>query len=101
MRAELDYCVPLGIPHSTFLGWSAADRGYALAWTINKNATCSCGTRKDEWDEDSFAYMPDTHFCRGHQVLAEHQKTLPKTDDGHALPGFFSYLRPATDDDFD
>ena len=79
--------------------WLDTDRAYALAWTQNKAATCSCGTRKDEWDEDSYAYVPDTHFCRGHQVLAEAK--VPQTADGHDAPGWFSYLRPSTDADFE
>jgi hypothetical protein len=94
--------VPLAIPHSVFLGrivrpgrdpqWTPEDRGYALAWQADKRATCSCGTREDEWAEDRDAYVGATAYCRGHDVLAMAQESLPKDKDGRPLPGFIAHL---------
>jgi hypothetical protein len=96
LRAELDYCVPLGIPHSVFLGWSDADRGYALAWQANKRATCSgCGTRADEWAEDGDAYISDHYTCQGCARLAEEQASnLDRGPDDTPRPGQHAFLTP-------
>lgn len=84
--------------------WSPLARGYALAWNRNRKATCSCGTRHDEWDPklggDRDAYVAETSYCRGHELLARHQAdAVPKDKDGRPLPGFFTYLRPRTEAD--
>ena len=104
MRAELDYCVPLGIPHSVFTGrvvgpdapqWLDTDRGYALAWTANKNATCSgCGTRADEWDEDDDAYIGDQVMCEGCARIAQEQANIPRDPEGQPRPGIHVFLAP-------
>ncbi|MCZ2837135.1 hypothetical protein [Modestobacter sp. VKM Ac-2985] len=68
-------------------------------------ATCSCGTRHDEWDPkqggDRDAYVADTTYCRGHALLGEHQQALPKDGDGRPIPGFMPHLRPRTAEDDD
>jgi hypothetical protein len=101
-----DYIVPRGISYDAWLEeWSPLARGLALAWQRNKKSTCSCGTRHDEWDPkaggDRDAYVADTTYCRGHAVLDEAKKQLPKTGDGRPVPGFMTYLRPRTDADDD
>jgi hypothetical protein len=105
LKAELDYIVPRGISYDAWVEWSPLARGYALAWQRNEGATCSCGTRHDEWDPkaggDRDAYVADTTYCRGHAVLADAKKDLPKSGDGHPIPGFMTYLRPRTDADDD
>lgn len=58
----------------------------------NKNETCSCGTRHDEWESDRDAYVGATAYCRGHDLLAMQQDALPKGDDGQPLPGFIAHL---------
>lgn len=94
--------MPGHIPHSVFLGrivrpgrdpeWTDLDRGLALAWQADQRATCTCGTRHDEWAEDRDAYVPAVHYCRGHEVLAQAQEELPKDSDQRPLPGFIAHL---------
>lgn len=63
LGAELAYCVPLGIPHSIFLGrvppgpgeplWTHDDRAKALAWQADQAAHCGqCGQRQSDWRDD-------------------------------------------------
>jgi hypothetical protein len=72
--------------------WLDTDRALALAWQAEKNSTCSCGTRDDEWVEDRAAYVGATAYCRGHELLAMQAEALPKDTDGRPLPGFFARL---------
>jgi hypothetical protein len=77
--------------------WTQVDREYALAWTALKAATCAtCGTRHDEWQDDRDAYEGATHYCRGDDVLAMQQESLPKGEDGRTMPGYRAYLKPTT-----
>lgn len=77
---ELAYCVPLGIPHSTFLEWDPLDQDKALAWWREQKKVCrGCGTRKEEWDKDKFAYVGDIDYCAGCEIIEQergHIKTL-------------------------
>lgn len=75
--------------------WTYADRGYALAWTVNKRATCSgCGTRGDEWDDAENAYVSDHYTCPGCQRLAEESQHNLDQVDGKPAPGQHTFLRP-------
>lgn len=74
--------------------WSEADRGKALAWQLDKQATCGCGTRHDEWIGDRDAYIADHVFCHGHAAIALHQDNLPKDEDGRTAPGWMTVLKP-------
>lgn len=74
--------------------WLDTDRGYALAWQLDKAATCSCGTRADEWETDREAYVGATHYCRGCDISSMQQADLPKDPHGRPLPGFHAYLEP-------
>ena len=65
LRMELAYCVPLGIPHSVFLGWDPDDQDMALAYRRYESLVCSCGTRQEEWERDSDAYIADVEVCPG------------------------------------
>lgn len=106
LRAELDYCVPLGVPHSVFTGrvvdpqrgdpaWLPTDRAYALAWGELKRATCpGCGTRADEWAEDDDAYIGDHTYCEGCARLAEEKNNIPRDPEGNPRPGMHTYLAP-------
>jgi hypothetical protein len=91
----MELCERYRIPHSHFRGlgdgtWSDLDRRKALAWADYTKAACpSCGTRAEEWDEDSGgdedAYTAITHRCIGCQLLADRQKTVPDGDEGHGV----------------
>lgn len=77
--------MPLGIPHSRFLGgpdvWTEADRDKALAWTHQQRCTCSrCGTRPEEWDpdrggrRDAYVFVPS--ICPGCEPMERTQDVL-------------------------
>lgn len=84
----MDYCGPLGLPHSTFLGWSRPDRDAAITWTLRRAHSCSaCATRPDEWDPErggsDHAYRAEVRGCRGCETVASAQDAL-KGLPGHA-----------------
>lgn len=86
MRAELDYCVPLALPHSEFLSWDEEDQDKALAHLRYQASVCNgCGTRKDEWSEDRFAYVAQSDRCLGCEVLAQEKDNLPEDTKGIRL----------------
>lgn len=79
MRAELSYCVPLGIPYSKFLEWKPDDRDAALHFTHEMRTVCpSCGTRDTEWTEDRNAYVGQQRVCPGCEVLAQERRNVPE-----------------------
>ncbi len=90
LRAELAYCVPLGIPHSLFLGrpnpapgqptWTDDDRAKALAWQADRADHCSgCGQRQSDWRDEKGKELVDPPFelvetlCPACAVLEERQ----------------------------
>lgn len=98
----MEYCAPLGIPHSHFLAWSPEDRSKAISYIAWKNKFCSgCGTDPATWlDVDGTAiepppYMAETQHCLGCATLEEARATLPK-DVGQS---YKTYLRRATLED--
>lgn len=84
LHAELDYCVPLGIPHSRFLAWDEDDQDKALAYQAEMRTVCpSCGTREADWERDPDAYVGDLRFCEG---CARQERELEnKPDDAKGL----------------
>lgn len=79
----MDYCTPRGIPHSEFLRWRSDDRAKALAWQLRQAQTCGgCGTRPEEWQESQgghrYAYRAEHVRCRGCEVRAQGESSLPK-----------------------
>lgn len=75
--------------------WLDTDRGYALAWSANKAATCpGCGTRDDEWDVDEDAYISDHVTCPGCQRLQEHAESNLERRGDKVLPGQHPHLVP-------
>lgn len=80
------YCVPLGIPHSEFLGWSDDDQDKALAWLAHEREKCGrCGTTKAQWDPaqggSRFAFVADVDRCMGCEVLDMANRDLAKQED--------------------
>jgi hypothetical protein len=66
----MDYCGPLGIPHSRFLTWSEDDQQKALWWKARQRQTCpNCSTHPDDWNEDldgrRDAYTGEIQTCPG------------------------------------
>lgn len=76
-----------------FLSWDTQDQDKALAWLRDQSARCSgCGTRKDEWVRDKFAYVVHTEQCPGcEQVEAEHEEMR---EDAHRKMGVKVTLIP-------
>lgn len=79
----MEYCGPLGIPHSRFAGWDRDDRDKAVVWQARKRQACpSCRTRPDEWDEkvggSNTAYRAEIKACRGCEVVAGGQAQITK-----------------------
>lgn len=77
--------VPLGIPHSTFLAWSADDQDKALAWMVRKSEACpSCGTNPDTWvtpDGELVIpppYEPHSFKCEGCRQRSLFEKSFDK-----------------------
>lgn len=95
---ELDYCVPLGIPHSKFLEWEEDDQDKAVAWTIENRSLCKrCGTKPHEWlDEEGKEVVPPPYEatdrrCLGCATLERHREEIPKemktSIDAYLVPG--------------
>ena len=81
----MEYCSPLGIPHSKFLEWSDEDRDKAISYMLWKKKFCSrCGTDPDEWlDPDRRAsepppYEATTRLCLGCATLEEERELRHK-----------------------
>lgn len=83
--------MPLGIPHSAFLGWDESDQDKALAYVRERATVCiGCGTRQVEWATDRFAYVAESHQCPGCELLAQEQENVPDKAKGVRV-----YLVPA------
>ena len=92
---ELDYCVPLGIPHSVFLSWNPVDQDKALAYRREmRTVHAACGTRKAEWEADPDAYIGHIEYCEGCARIAAEQDNLP--EDAASRRGMFPTLLPKT-----
>ena len=74
----MSYVVPLGIPHSHFLGgpnrWTDLDQDKALAWQRAQRELCgTCKTRDAEWQKDPDAFIGDIKICPGCERLEQEQ----------------------------
>src|SRR4051794_29618254 len=98
----MEYCAPLGMPHSKFLDWSLEDRSKAISFTAWKAKFCSgCGTETASWlDENGHTiepppYVAETHRCYGCVTLEEERAMLPEK----AGQSYKTHLRRATLED--
>lgn len=80
----MEYCGPIGLPHSRFLSWDPDDQDKAMAWVFHKASRCSqCGTFPEEWlDGDGMPvypppYMAGSEICLGCETLDAERKLLP------------------------
>ncbi|MER5642048.1 hypothetical protein ABT095_34565 [Kitasatospora sp. NPDC002227] len=79
------------IPHSQLMGagsgrWSALDRAKAMAFAAYRRQLCeSCGTRAQEWEQDRFAYVAETHRCPGCELVEMEQDQVPRGPDGRGV----------------
>ena len=99
----MEYCAPLGIPHSRLLSWDRSDVDKAISFTAWKAKFCQqCGTDPAEWvDEDGIAIEPppytgDTRRCLGCATLEEERAKLPK----EYGQDYTSYLRRSRKEDW-
>src|ERR1700750_180381 len=81
LAEQLAYVVPLGIPHSFFLGgpnrWTDLDQDKALAWNREQRQQCAtCKTRKDEWEKDPDRYVGNIERCHGCERLEQEQENV-------------------------
>lgn len=85
--AELDYCVPLGIPHSVFLSWPDTDQDKVMAYLIAKQedraARCQdCGTVIRDWlDQDGKVleeppFVAETKYCHGCMIVTQEREMI-------------------------
>lgn len=83
LREEMDYCAPLGIPHSRFLSWDELDQDKALAWQREQRKVCpGCGTRAEQWERDPFALVASARRCRGCESIAQAREQVPEGEQG-------------------
>jgi hypothetical protein len=82
---EMDYCVPLGIPHSQFLRWDTDDQDKALAHMVLTRTTCGkCGTIPEDWldsegkELDDPPYKVSSRYCPGCATLEAAREAVPK-----------------------
>lgn len=62
-----------------FLSWSEDDQDKALAWRKEERLHCpGCGTRRDEWEADRFAYVVQDDRCPGCEILAQERRQIPE-----------------------
>lgn len=98
---ELDYCVPRGIPHSKFLSWSELDQDKALAWVRRQAEFCrGCGTRREDWLNDRFAFVAESEICPGCEVMEQEKSNVPKESKGvhiRLVPFALANLNPEED----
>ena len=69
--------MPLGIPHSEFLGWDPDDQDKALAFVRDSATRCGgCGTRKDDWEDDPDAFVGWHETCPGCERLEQEKNNV-------------------------
>lgn len=74
--------------------WTPDDSELALAWKRVQAERCnSCGTFKDEWEDDRFAYIAHTWVCPGCENIENERHNDPAKDHG-GTPGLKTYLLP-------
>ncbi len=102
----MDYCLPLGIPHSEFLRWSDEDRRKALEWQADKKDHCgSCGQRRSDWLDENGKELMDPPFevteylCPGCQELELY--TEEKREKRKGVHYAFRRFRPDTEESDD
>lgn len=74
--------------------WEPRDRELALAYRQVDATRChGCGTHRDEWDEDHFAYVAHAWVCPGCENLQNERHNDPRKETG-GTPGLKVYLIP-------
>lgn len=83
----MDYCGPLGIPHSAFLAWKDEDRDKAISHMLWKRKFCQrCGTDPSEWLDEEGKFMEPPPFeavtimCGGCATLEEARAAMDKEE---------------------
>lgn len=100
----MDYCAPLGIPHSELLNWDRSDVDKAISYNAWKNKFCGkCGTDPSDWlDEDGYMmepppYVSDTLTCYGCATLEEERARIPSNMTSKVTP-FLRRTKPEDDE---
>ena len=70
------------------------DQDKALAWQREQRKVCrGCGTRKQEWERDKFAYVGEMSHCPGCELLAQEEEHLKDAQEKGGR-GFSVHLVP-------
>lgn len=96
----MEYCGPIGLPYSAFLGWDVNDQDAALAWKRNKAEVCAnCGTLDADWRDaktkqllDPAPFEVEGHRCAGCVEIANYRE---REDVQSNTVGLYLRLRPA------
>lgn len=75
---ELSYCVPLGIPHSTFLAWPDDDQDKALLFKREQADYCQCGVQRSALAEDPSQFAAVWEQCPGCELLEMERDNVPE-----------------------
>lgn len=86
---EMEYCVPIGLPHSQFLSWPEMDQDKALAFLMWKSQFCpQCNTRNSGWVDERNRWLDEpeydviTHKCFGCDAIDAMRSTIPEGTKG-------------------
>lgn len=96
----MEYCGPLGIPHSKFLTWPEDDQDKAIAHLLHGRSQCGqCGTNPQDWvDEEGIPvepvpYVAEAIRCYGCSAIAEVRQDIPSDMSNE----YHVFLRPNRD----
>lgn len=96
----MDYCGPIGLPHSHFLSWDEEDQDKAIAWKLYKASLCPhCGSDPNDWIGEDMRtlepppYKVETVRCYGCVSLKDAHDLQPKDE-----VGYLNYLTRNTDE---
>lgn len=95
----MEYCAPLGLPHSKFLGWDPSDQDKAIAWVIHNMSKCpQCGTFPEDYMGDNGRPLEPppmvvkTKRCYGCVLLDDNQKEATGDGKHPPPPGLLAFL---------
>ncbi len=66
------------MPLSEFLSWDEDDQDVVIGFLHERAQVCSgCGTRRDEWKADEFAYVAESSQCTGCELIERERAHVP------------------------
>lgn len=93
MQMQMRVCEKYQISYSEFLGWDDDDQDLAIAYEIFQADKCGrCGTSRERWESDRFAYEPVVERCRGCEMMEKQQQTLTEQ---RGTEGMYVVMQPS------